>query len=100
MKITEKDVRYVAALANLDLRDDEVAHFVPQLDAILAYVEKLNELDTAQVEPMAQVEAWAQAGTGVLRQDAARPGLPREEALGNAPKQGMGYFKVPKVIER
>lgn len=109
MKISEKDVRYVAALANLDLREDEVAHFVPQLDAILSYAGKLNEVDTSQVEPMAQVEAWAQAGpagpeaperTAALREDARRPGLPREEALGNAPRQGAGYFKVPKVIER
>ncbi len=100
MKITEKDVRYVAGLANLELSDDEVAHFVPQLDAILGYVDKLNELDTANVKPMAQVEAFRQPETATLRADATRPSLPNDVALANAPVKGAGYFKVPKVIER
>lgn len=100
MKITEKDVRYIADLANLELGAGELAHFVPQLDAILGYVEKLNELDTSAVEPMAQVEAWQQAETATLRDDAARPGLLQEAALANAPDRGAGHFKVPKVIER
>ncbi len=100
MKITEKDVRYVAGLANLELSDEEVARFVPQLDAILGYVDKLNELDTSSVEPMAQVEAYRQPETATLRDDATRPSLSNEEALANAPARGAGHFKVPKVIER
>ncbi len=100
MKITEKDVRYVADLANLDVSDEELAQFVPQLDAILGYVEKLNELDTSQVEPMAQVVAYGQEPTATLREDAARPCYSQETALANAPDHGAGHFKVPKVIER
>lgn len=100
MKITEKDVRYIADLANLEIGPDELARFVPQLDAILGYVEKLNELDTSAIEPMAQVEAWQQAETATLREDVTRPSLPQETALANAPDRGAGHFKVPKVIER
>ena len=55
MAFTEKDVRYVADLAHLELTDEEVKKYLPQLDSILQYVEKLNELDTTEIEPMAQV---------------------------------------------
>ena len=99
MKITENDVRYVADLANLELSPEEIAHFVPQLDAILGYMDKLNELDTSAVEPMAQVVYEADE-TLTLRQDRDRPGFPPETALANAPDAGPGYFKVPKVFER
>jgi aspartyl-tRNA(Asn)/glutamyl-tRNA(Gln) amidotransferase subunit C len=103
MKITEKDVRYVADLANLELSPEELAQFVPQLDAILGYMEKLNELDTAAVEPMAQVLYEAsekERETGTLREDRDRAGFPTETALANAPESGAGHFKVPKVFER
>ncbi len=99
MKITEKDVLYVAALANLELKPEEIQQFVPQLDAILGYMEKLNELDTSGVEPMAQVLSEA-AENATLRADHDRPGFLPETALANAPESGPGYFKVPKVIER
>jgi aspartyl-tRNA(Asn)/glutamyl-tRNA(Gln) amidotransferase subunit C len=100
MKITEKDVRYVADLANLEIGAKELARFVPQLDAILGYMDKLNELDTSAVEPMAQVEPCRPAETAALRDDAMRPGVPQDTALANAPDCGAGHFKVPKVIER
>lgn len=99
MKITEKEVRYVAGLANLSLTDAEVAKFRDDLDGILAHVEKLNEADTAGVEPMAQVLFEADPA-GTLREDAPAPSLGNPAALGNAPLSGAGYFKVPKVIER
>ncbi len=99
MKISEQEVRYVAGLANLRLSDDEVRRMAANLDEILAHVDKLNELDTTGVEPMAQVLYEAEE-TATLRQDRERPGLGSDVALANAPQPGAGYFKVPKVIER
>ena len=99
MKITEKEVRYVAGLANLNLTEAEVAKFRADLDGILAHVEKLNEADTAGVEPMAQVLFEADP-TATLREDVPAPPLGNQAALANAPQGGGGYFKVPKVIER
>ncbi len=99
MKITEKDVRYVAELAHLDLSPEEQAQFLSQLDSILEFVGQLNELDTSGVEPMAQVLA-PQPENVTLREDVVCPSLAADVALSNAPEQGAGQFKVPKVIER
>jgi aspartyl-tRNA(Asn)/glutamyl-tRNA(Gln) amidotransferase subunit C len=99
VKITEKEVRYVAGLANLNLTEAEVARFRADLDGILAHVDKLNEVDTDGVEPMAQVLFDADPAAS-LREDTPAPPLGNEAALGNAPQAGAGYFKVPKVIER
>jgi aspartyl-tRNA(Asn)/glutamyl-tRNA(Gln) amidotransferase subunit C len=99
MPLTEKDVRYVAELAHLDLTDEEIRKFQPQLDAILGYMQKLNQLDTTQVEPMAQVIAPGGASRP-LRPDCVHESLPQEIALANAPEAGAGHFKVPSVIER
>ena len=99
MKITEKDVRYVAELAHLDLTPEEQSQFLTQLNSILEYVSQLSELDTSAVEPMAQVLA-PQTENVTLRDDAVRPSFPAGLALSNAPEQGEGQFKVPKVIER
>jgi aspartyl-tRNA(Asn)/glutamyl-tRNA(Gln) amidotransferase subunit C len=99
VKITEKEVRYVADLANLSLTEAEVAKFRADLDGILAHVEKLNEADTNGVEPMAQVLFEADPGA-TLREDVPAPPLGNQAALANAPLGGGGYFKVPKVIER
>ena len=99
MRITDKDVAYVADLAHLDLTPEERARFGAQLDSILGYVEQLNELDTSDVAPMAQVLV-AQQENETLRGDVGRPSLPVDVALSNAPERGAGYFKVPKVIER
>jgi aspartyl-tRNA(Asn)/glutamyl-tRNA(Gln) amidotransferase subunit C len=98
MAITEKDVRYVADLAHLELTDEEVKKFLPQLDSILRYVEKLNELDTLQIEPMSQV-TYPDSENVALREDVPRLGLTQDQALSNAPEQGAGCFKVPRVIE-
>ncbi len=99
MKLTEQEVRYVADLANLKLTDEEVAGMRDDLGEILTHMEKLNELDTSSVEPMAQVLYEAEE-TATLREDVERPGLGQQTALANAPLAGAGFYKVPKVIER
>jgi aspartyl-tRNA(Asn)/glutamyl-tRNA(Gln) amidotransferase subunit C len=99
VKITEQEVRRVAELANLALSDEEIARMTHDLDGILSHIDKLNELDTASVEPMAQVLYDAEE-TATLREDRERPPLSNADALANAPASGAGYFKVPKVIER
>jgi aspartyl-tRNA(Asn)/glutamyl-tRNA(Gln) amidotransferase subunit C len=99
LKITERDVRYVADLANLELTEEEVRRFSHDLDDILTHMDKLNEIETSDVEPMAQVLYDAEE-TATLRPDRERATLGSETALENAPLPGGGYFKVPKVIER
>jgi aspartyl-tRNA(Asn)/glutamyl-tRNA(Gln) amidotransferase subunit C len=99
MKITDQEVRRVAELAALALGDDEVERMAKDLDSILSHIDKLNELDTTGVEPMAQVLFEAEE-TATLREDREVPCLSNSEALANAPVSGSGYFKVPRVIER
>ena len=99
MKITEKEVRYVADLANLQLTDTEIGRLAKDLDEILTHIDTLNELDTSKVEPMAQVLYDAEE-TATLRADTEWAPLGNEAALANAPLAGNGYYKVPKVIER
>jgi len=99
MALTEKGVRYVAELAHLELTEEEVQKFLPQLESILDYVQKLNELDTTEVEAMAQVTYPASENPS-MRPDEPRSTFRQEEALGNAPESGAGCFKVPRVIER
>jgi aspartyl-tRNA(Asn)/glutamyl-tRNA(Gln) amidotransferase subunit C len=99
VRITQDQVRYVADLANLKLTEDEVSRFSADLDEILTYVEKLNEIDTTEVEPMAQV-LYEAGDTATLRADEPRPGFSNEAATANAPLRGAGYFKVPRVIEK
>ena len=99
MKITEQEVRYVADLANLKLTDQEIGRLSKDLDEILTHMDSLNEVDTSNFEPMAQVLYDAEE-TATLREDQERPCLGNEAALANAPLAGSGYYKVPKVIER
>lgn len=99
MKITEKEVRYVAALANLRLEESEVARLQSDLESILEHFDKLNEADTTGVEPMAQV-LFDAGETATLRDDVPVPPLGNDAALANAAQKGAGYFKVPIVIER
>jgi aspartyl-tRNA(Asn)/glutamyl-tRNA(Gln) amidotransferase subunit C len=99
VKITEKEVRYVADLANLNLTDAEVQKFGHDLDQILEHIDKLNQADTSGVEPMAQVLYDAEE-TATLRADRPAPPLGNPAAVANAPQSGAGYFKVPRVIER
>ncbi|HTP30566.1 MAG TPA: Asp-tRNA(Asn)/Glu-tRNA(Gln) amidotransferase subunit GatC [Candidatus Acidoferrales bacterium] len=99
MKITEQEVRYVAALANLELSDAEAARLRADLDGILEHMDRLSEIDTTGVEPMAQVLFDADPAA-TLRDDVPIPPLGNQAALANAPEPGAGYFKVPQVIER
>ena len=99
MKITQQEVRYVADLANLKLTPEEIDRLSKDLDEILTHIDTLNELDTSNVEPMAQV-LHAAGESVTLREDLERPSLGNEAALQNAPMAGAGYYKVPKVIER
>jgi aspartyl-tRNA(Asn)/glutamyl-tRNA(Gln) amidotransferase subunit C len=101
MKVSEREVDYVADLANLELTPDERTRMVKDLNSILEYIDTLNELDTTNVAPMAQVAA-GQIGTssGAQREDGLRPSLEHEAAMQNAPDRSADFFKVPKVIER
>jgi len=99
VKLSEDDVRYVADLANLRLSDEEIHRMSQDLGQILTYMDQLNELDTSNVEPMAQVLFEADE-TATLREDIPHTPLSNREALRNAPASGAGYFKVPRVIER
>lgn len=99
MTLSDKEVRYVADLANLKLSDEEVGRISKDLGEILTHMEQLNELDTRAVEPMAQVLYEADE-TATLREDVPHTPLTNREALANAAASGAGYFKVPKVIER
>jgi aspartyl-tRNA(Asn)/glutamyl-tRNA(Gln) amidotransferase subunit C len=99
LNLSEKEVRYVADLANLRLSDEEVSHMSRDLGQILTHIEQLNALDTSNVEPMAQVLFDADE-TATLREDVPHTPLSNQNALANAVSSGAGYFKVPKVIDR
>jgi len=99
VKLSEEQVRYVAGLANLAVSDGEIGKLHADLEGILEHFDKLNEIDTTGVEPMAQVLAVGGA-SDQLRDDRPVPPLGNQAALANAPQPGAGYFKVPKVIER
>ena len=99
MKLTEKEVEYVAGLANLRLTPEEIARMAKDLDGIFVHIDKLNEADTTGVEPMTQV-LYETGETATLRPDEERPSLSNQQALANAALSGAGHYKVPKVIER
>ncbi|MGC2183406.1 MAG: Asp-tRNA(Asn)/Glu-tRNA(Gln) amidotransferase subunit GatC [Terriglobales bacterium] len=112
MKVTEKDVAYVADLGNLELNAEERTRMVRDLNSILGHIDSLNELDTTNVQPMAQVsdrygvdqskqgsERFAYASREDIR-EGLRKSLPHDVALANAPDSDGTFFKVPKVIER
>lgn len=95
MSISREDVEHIAKLAKLDLTEAEKDSMEDQLGAILEYMEKLDELDTDDVEPLSHVMEL----TNVFREDTAGESLERETALANAPESKDGFFIVPKVIE-
>ena len=112
MKVTDKGVSYVAELANLELTEEERKGMLRDLNSILEYIDRLNELDTSNVPPMAQVSdryGVDQSKQGsdrfayANREDVLeglRKSLPHDEALANAPDADENFFRVPKVIER
>jgi aspartyl-tRNA(Asn)/glutamyl-tRNA(Gln) amidotransferase subunit C len=100
VKISREDVLRVAELAYLDLSEAEIETYRKQLDDILEYAGKLNELDTSNVEPMAQVLTDDQNADATLREDLVVPCAVAEGVLAQAPDPEPPYFRVPKVIER
>jgi aspartyl-tRNA(Asn)/glutamyl-tRNA(Gln) amidotransferase subunit C len=93
--IAREDVEHVAELARLDLTSAEKEQFITQLNSILTYIEKLNELDTRDVEPTSHVLPMS----NVFRDDEVRPSIDRAEVLRNAPEESHFFFKVPRIIE-
>jgi len=94
-KIDQAQVRKVARLARLELTDAEAAEFASQLSAIINYVEKMNELDTEDVQPLAHCLPVS----NVFRQDRVKQSLGTEAALANAPQRDGEFFKVPKILD-
>lgn len=95
MKISREVVEHVGKLARLDLSEQEVDTFTGQMDAMLAYVEKLNELDTTNVSPTAHAVPMENA----FREDVTSPSLAVDLSLAAAPDRVGDFFRVPKVIE-
>jgi len=95
MKIDAGLVEHIAGLARLSLSAEENAAMADDLTKILAYVEKLNELDISRVEPTSHVLDL----TNVMRDDEPRPSMPVDEALSNAPDRSGNFYRVPKIIE-
>ncbi|MCK4591700.1 MAG: Asp-tRNA(Asn)/Glu-tRNA(Gln) amidotransferase subunit GatC [Candidatus Latescibacteria bacterium] len=95
MPVTVEDVENVIALAKLEFSAEEKQRLITQLNRILDYFAKLNELDTTDVPPTSHVLPLK----NVFREDMVTPSLSQQETLANAPDQWVGYFKVPKVIE-
>lgn len=94
MSVTEKDVAYIAELARLSFTDDEKKKMTSELNAILHYIEKLNEVDTEGVEPLSSIHDQV----NVLREDLRQESIPNDVALLNAPDKLDRFFRVPKVI--
>lgn len=95
MKITKETIEHVANLARLNLTDEEKSTLVSDMEQIISYVDKLNELDTSNVKPTDHVIPIS----NVFREDKAEPSFPREKILANAPSSEDGCFKVPKIVE-
>ncbi len=94
-RITRDEVERVARLARLNLTEEERETMTSQLDAILGYMDKLNLLDTAGIEPTTTVIPMV----SIMRDDVVRPSLSREDALANAPDREDVFFRVPRIIE-
>ncbi|MEK6777258.1 MAG: Asp-tRNA(Asn)/Glu-tRNA(Gln) amidotransferase subunit GatC [bacterium] len=94
MKITKQEVEHVSLLARLHLSDQDKELMTSHLDAILTYMDKLNELDTKDVEPTSHVIEVE----NVVREDQVRDSIPVEDALANAPDKENDFFKVPRIL--
>ena len=92
------DVRKVAKLAHLEITDEEVALYTPQMAEIVKYVEQLNELDTEEVEPMLGGLTAEGEATETIRDDVPSGSLGQQAALSQAPAAVEGHFQVPKVL--
>jgi aspartyl-tRNA(Asn)/glutamyl-tRNA(Gln) amidotransferase subunit C len=94
MKVEIGEVEHVALLARLKLSAEEKEVFTSQLNAILEYMEKLNELDTRTIEPTFHMVPHH----NTMREDGVKESLPQEVSLENAPDRSQGCFRVPKII--
>jgi aspartyl-tRNA(Asn)/glutamyl-tRNA(Gln) amidotransferase subunit C len=94
VRITKKDVEHVALLSRLDLTEEEKEAYTKQLNSIIDYMNKINELDTEGVEPTAHVLPIY----NVMREDEVGESLDREKVLENAPEKEDGQFKVPRIV--
>lgn len=96
MNIDKKTIHKVADLARIEVREDEVVPLIREMNKVLTFMEKLNELDTADVEPLVymnpQVNVW--------REDEVKQEISREQGLMNAAKHNEEFFMVPKIIEK
>ena len=95
MSLSKKDIEYTSTLAHVQLSEKEKTLYLGQLESILKYIEKLNELDTTNVLPMDHVLDLE----NVFRKDEIKPSVNRDQVLDQAPKQQDGFFMVPPVIE-
>lgn len=100
MPITRKDVEKIAELGRLELTAEEVDLFTDQLSSIIGHIEKLKELDTANVPPMSHCAPAGDDMAYAKRDDQVRPGIGQKLAVENAPDSQAGYFKVPRVISQ
>lgn len=96
MKIDKETVEKIAHLARLEFDDESKEAMIKDMNNMLAFVDKLNEIDTSGVEPL----IYMSDEVNVLREDEVKVVITQEEALKNAPKKDSDYFKVPKVIEK
>lgn len=95
MPLSKKDIEYTSTLAHVQLSEKEKTLYLGQLESILKYIEKLNELDTTNVLPMDHVLDLE----NIFRKDEIKPSVNRDQVLDQAPKQQDGFFMVPPVIE-
>ena len=94
MKITKEEVLYVAHLARLDLDEESIEKFAGQIDEILGYIEKLNQVETKGIKPTSHAISL----TNAFRDDEEKEHIDRELALANAPEKEDGLFVVPKIV--
>jgi aspartyl-tRNA(Asn)/glutamyl-tRNA(Gln) amidotransferase subunit C len=96
MSVTIKDVEHIAKLAKLKFTDSEKEKLKGELNKVLEYIDRLNELDLSNVAPLESINE----SENVFREDIVKPGVTKEEALKNAPSKTDNFFKVPKVLDK
>lgn len=96
MSVTIKDVEHIAKLAKLKFSDEEMEKLQVDLNKVLSYIDKLNELNLNDVEPLENINSTE----NIFREDETKPGVKKEEALKNAPSKTKDYFEVPKVLDK
>ena len=95
MQVDQETLRKIAHLSRLDLEENHAKDLISRMNRILTWMEKLNEIDTSEVEPLTHMSEEV----NVLREDEVMPPLPHDRGLFNAPKKDADYFRVPKVLD-